>query len=81
VHLGPARAKKAGVELGVDGHGLADLPPENDFDGMPGLTLKMAAMIQGFPADWQFVGKQLPPTGRSVMHFHHQLQKQLANLF
>lgn len=58
--LGPTRAKKAWVELGVDGHGLADLPPKIDFVGMPRLTLKMAALIQGFPEDWQFSGKKTP---------------------
>jgi len=58
--LGPTRAKKAWGELGVDGRGLADLPPVNDFDGMPRLTLKMTALIQGFPKDWQFSGKKTP---------------------
>ena len=58
--LGPTRAKKAWGELGVDGRGLADLPPANDFDGMPRLTLKMTALIQGFPKDWQFSGKKTP---------------------
>jgi len=58
--LGPTRAKKAWAELGIDGHGLADMPPKSDFDGMPRLTLKMAALIQGFPEKWQFVGKKTP---------------------
>ncbi len=58
--LGPTRAKKAWGDLGVDGRGLADLPPKNDFDGMPRLTLKMTALIQGFPEHWQFIGKKTP---------------------
>jgi len=58
--LGPTRAKKAWGELGVDGLGLADLPPGSDFDGMPRLTLKMTALIQGFPENWQFFGKKTP---------------------
>jgi DNA (cytosine-5)-methyltransferase 1 len=58
--LGPTRAKKAWSLLGVNGHSLADAPPVNGFDGMPKLTLKMTALIQGFPVDWQFVGKKTP---------------------
>ena len=58
--LGPTRAKKAWQELGVDGHGLADNPPINGFMGMPKLTLKMTALVQGFPSDWKFIGKKTP---------------------
>ena len=56
--LGPTRAKKAWQDLGVDGHGLANQPPTNGFDGHPRLTVGMAALIQGFPKDWQFAGKK-----------------------
>ena len=58
--LGPTRSKKAWSLLGVNGHSLADSPPTNGFDGMPKLTLKMTALIQGFPVEWQFVGKKTP---------------------
>ncbi len=58
--LGPTRAKKAWASLGVDGKGLADAPPPPGFTGMPRLTLPMTALVQGFPADWQFVGKKTP---------------------
>lgn len=58
--LGPSRAKMAWRELGVDGHGLADAPPINGFKGLPKLTLKMTALVQGFPVDWKFVGKKTP---------------------
>ena len=58
--LGPTRAKKAWMELGVDGKGIADLPPMNGFKGMPRLTLKMTTLVQGFPKDWQFYGKKTP---------------------
>ena len=58
--LGPTRAKKAWACLGVDGKGLADHPPAPDFIGNPRLTLQMAALVQGFPKEWQFVGKKTP---------------------
>lgn len=58
--LGPTRARKAWLELSVDGSGLADKPPMNGFKGNPKLTLKMTALIQGFPDDWEFVGKKTP---------------------
>lgn len=56
--LGPTRSKRAWAALGVDGHGLWDAPPPRDFVGMPRLTPRMAARIQGFPDDWQFVGRK-----------------------
>lgn len=56
--LGPTRAKRAWATLGVDGHGIASEPPDRDFLGMPRLTVRMAARIQGFPDDWQFAGKK-----------------------
>ncbi len=56
--LGPTRAKKAWATLGVDGMGIADDAPAKDFVGMPRLTVRMAARIQGFPDSWQFSGKK-----------------------
>lgn len=56
--LGPTRAKKAWKEIGIDGHGLADKAPMNGFSGLPRLTLRMTALIQGFPHDWQIAGKK-----------------------
>ena len=57
--LGPTRAKKAWAEVGVDGRGIVDQPPTEDFDGeMPRLTVKMAALVQGFPKDWDFSGRK-----------------------
>lgn len=58
--LGPTRAKQAWLELGVDGKGLADLPPKNGYQGLPRLTLKMTALVQGFPKAWKFFGKKTP---------------------
>lgn len=56
--LGPTRAKKAWASIGVDGMGIANDAPEKDFIGMPRLTVRMAARIQGFPDHWQFSGKK-----------------------
>jgi len=54
--LGPTRAKKAWASLGVDGHGIADDAPAPMFSGMPRLTVRMVARLQGFPDTWKFVG-------------------------
>ncbi len=56
--LGPTRAKKAWASIGVDGMGIANDAPDENFIGMPRLTVRMAARIQGFPDHWQFSGKK-----------------------
>lgn len=56
--LGPTRSRNAWKELGVNGGSVAEEPPAPGFEGMPRLTVKMAAMVQGFPKDWQFSGKK-----------------------
>lgn len=77
--LGPTRAKMAWRKLCVDGHGIADEPPEKEFEGMPRLTVRMAALIQGFPPDWHFCGKKTaayrqvgnafpPPVAKAIGH-------------
>lgn len=58
--LGPTRSKQAWLKLGVDGTGLADMPPINGFKGNPKLTLKMTSLIQGFPNSWKIEGKKTP---------------------
>jgi len=56
--LGPTRARKAWAALGVDGLGIADQAPGPDFEGMPRLTIRMVARLQGFPDEWQFAGSK-----------------------
>lgn len=58
--LGPTRARRQWAVLDVDGLGIADEAPPADFpfDGMPRLTVRMVARLQGFPDLWQFSGKK-----------------------
>ena len=54
--LGPTRAKRQWATLGVDGLGIANTAPERDYVGLPRLTVRMVARLQGFPDDWEFAG-------------------------
>jgi DNA (cytosine-5)-methyltransferase 1 len=56
--LGPTRARRAWAALGVDGLGIADAAPDRDFVGLPRLTVRMVARLQGFPDAWTFAGKK-----------------------
>lgn len=67
--LGPTRARKAWATMGVEGKSLANTAPERDFVGMPRLTLRMVARLQGFPDNWQFYG------GKTVSY------RQIGNAF
>jgi len=75
--LGPTRARQAWLKLGVDGKGLADASPASDFLGNPRLTVRMAALLQGFPSHWRILGGKTsayrqvgnafpPPVARAV---------------
>ena len=75
--LGPTRARAAWASLGVEGRTLAEEAPEPGFEGMPRLTVEMAARIQGFPDDWKIWGRKTaayrqvgnafpPPVARAV---------------
>ena len=56
--LGPTRARQAWAELGVEGRTIAEEAPMPDHEGMPRLTVRMVARLQGFPDDWEFSGKK-----------------------
>lgn len=56
--LGPSRARKAWLELCVDGKGIADSPPSECDPMPPRLTPRMLARLQGFPDSWIFSAKK-----------------------
>ncbi len=75
--LGPTRARKAWAELGVNGISIGNEVPEPGFVGMPRLTARQAATLQGFPTSWEFAGKKTaayrqignafpPPVARAI---------------
>lgn len=79
--LGPTRAKRAWLDLGVDAMGVADARPNRrtPVRHLPRLTNEMVALIQGWSSadGWQFTGRKTaryrqvgnafpPPVARAV---------------
>jgi len=58
--LGPTRARMQWKNLGVGWIGHSRFSPELKFpiDGLPRLTVRMTARIQGFPDSWYFPGRK-----------------------
>lgn len=57
--LGPTQAREKWARLGVNGKLVALEPPPANWNGEPpNLTVRMAAILQGFPADWPFWGRK-----------------------
>lgn len=59
--LGPTGTKRAWARMGVNGGALADEVPGPELDGcqdMIKLTDAQAALLQGFPDEWQFAGRK-----------------------
>ncbi len=77
--LGPTRAKQQWRKLAVDGHGIANEPPDRTFprEGNPRLTVRMVARLQGISDEWTIKGAKTsayrqvgnafpPPVARAV---------------
>lgn len=57
--LGPTQARKQWEKLGVNGKRVVLDPPPADWNGQPPmLTVRMAAILQGFPANWPYQGSK-----------------------
>ena len=94
--LGPTRAKVAWAQLGVDAGIVALEPPNESYVGMPRLTIRMVARLQGFPDNWHFtglkttayrqVGNAFPPPvakvmGQSISNALERFSKKRFTLF
>jgi|HigsolmetaAR201D_1030396.scaffolds.fasta_scaffold00994_9 DNA (cytosine-5)-methyltransferase 1 len=64
--LGPTRSKRQWQALGVNGHGIADDVPDENFalrpelghHGLPKLTVPQVMKLQGLPDDWYVSGRK-----------------------
>lgn len=77
--LGPTRARKAWASLGVEGRTIAEEAPGPDYVGMPRLTVRMVARIQGFPDSWQFYGRKTTAYQQVGNAFPPPVAKAVAN--
>lgn len=77
--LGPTRARNAWATLGVEGRSLAEDAPQADFVGMPRLTTRMVARLQGFPDNWQFYGRKTTAYRQIGNAFPPPVAKAVAN--
>ena len=77
--LGPTRARRAWAAMGVEGRSLAETAPSPDFCGMPRLTLRMVARLQGFPDSWQFFGRKTTAYRQVGNAFPPPVAKAVAN--
>lgn len=77
--LGPTRARLAWASLGVEGRSLAETAPAHDFVGIPRLTVRMVARLQGFPDSWQFYGKKTTAYRQVGNAFPPPVAKAVAN--
>lgn len=77
--LGPTRAQQAWATLGVEGRSIAETAPERKFVGMPRLTIRMVARIQGFPDAWQFFGRKTTAYQQVGNAFPPPVAKSVAN--
>jgi DNA (cytosine-5)-methyltransferase 1 len=83
--LGPTGAKRKWATMGVNAHTVGDSLPDADFDWDPErgrdhmvkITVEQAALLQGFPTDWQITGRKTaryrqvghatpPPVGKAL---------------
>ena len=77
--LGPTRARRAWAAMGVEGRSLAETAPLPDFCGMPRLTIRMVARLQGFPDNWQFYGRKTTAYRQVGNAFPPPVAKAVAN--